>query len=289
VDLLHTRLFDDAYLQADETTVPVLDPGRGRTATGYLWAYRSGPWSERPAVVFDFQPNRRKEAPERFLQGFTGVLQVDGYAGYNGVFQTGKVIEAGCFAHARRHLFEVFEATKSPLAQQALVEISKLYEIEAQIKEASPAEWVILRRSRAGPILEQFKPWLEKTLGAAPPRSALAKAIAYTLNRWTALTRYLDNGLLNIDNNPIERALRGVALGRKNFLFCSSEGGGHRAARVYSLIESAKLNQLNVYNYLVDALTRLPACRSNDLEALLPYRWHPIQSAYNVVTRPAES
>ena len=275
VETLHGELLAERYLHADETTVPVLAPGTGRTATGYLWAYRSGPWSERQAVVFDFRPNRGKQWPTQFLRGFTGILQVDGYAGYNEVFQSGTVIEAGCVAHARRKFYDVHEATKSPVAKHALLEIAKLYAIEAEAKDLPPAERAGLRCAHAGPILDDFKQWLDQTLPQAPPRSALAQAIGYSLNRWTALLRYRDDGMLNIDNNPVERTLRGVALGRKNYLFCGSEGGGHRAALIYSLIESAKLNHLDPYAYLVDILTQLPTCRTKDLPALLPYRWQP--------------
>jgi len=273
VEALHGELLAERYLQADETTVPVLAPGTGRTATGYLWAYRSGPWSERRAVVFDFQPSRGGQWPAQFLRGFAGVLQVDGYAGYHEVFASGQVIEAGCVAHARRKFYDVHEQTKSAFAQYALLEIAKLYAIEAEAKELTPSERAVLRGARAGPILEGFKPWLEQTLAHAPPRSGLAQAIGYTLNRWTALLRYVDDGMLNIDNNPVERTIRGVALGRKNYLFCGSDGGGHRAALIYSLIESAKLNQIDPYAYLVDILTKLPSCRAKDLPALLPYRW----------------
>jgi transposase len=279
VAVLHGELLGERYLQADETTVPVLAPGTGRTATGYLWAYRSGPWSERQAVVFDFQPTRGRQWPQQFLYGFAGVLQVDGYAGYHEVFESGKVIEAGCAAHARRKFYEVHEQTKSPLAHYALLEFAKLYAIEAEAKELTSTERAALRRARAGPILGDFKPWLEQTLAHAPPRSALAQAIGYTLNRWTALLRYADDGMLNIDNNPVERTLRGVALGRKNYLFCGSNGGGHRAALIYSLIESAKLNHIDPYAYLVDILTRLPICRTKDLPALLPHRWQASQDA----------
>lgn len=278
VDALRGELLAERYLQADETTVPVLAPGTGRTATGYLWAYRSGPWSERQAVVFDFRPNRGKQWPTQFLHGFAGILQVDGYAGYNEVFTSGKLIEAGCMAHARRKFFEVHESTKSPLAQRALLEIAKLYAIEAEVTELTPARRAALRRARAGPILDGFKGWLDQTLAQAPPRSALAKAIGYTLNRWKALRRYLDDGMLNIDNNPVERSIRGAVLGRKNYLFCGSQGGGHRAALIYSLIESAKLNHIDPYAYFVDILTKLPTCRARELAALLPHRWQPARA-----------
>lgn len=275
VDRMHEELIEERYLQADETPVPVLDPGNGRTATGYLWAYRSGPWSERQAVVFDFQADRGKRWPIQFLKGFAGTLQVDGYAGYNEVMQSASVIEAACMAHVRRNFYDVHQATKSPLAQHALLEIGKLYEIEAQARDLLAGERAVLRRAQAGPILDRFKAWLQQTLAQSPPRSALAKAAAYPLNRWLALTRYLDDAMINIDNNPVERTIRGVAIGRKNYLFCGSQGGGHRAALIYSLIESAKLNHLNVHDYFADVLRRLPDCRAKDLAVLLPYRWQP--------------
>jgi transposase len=170
----------------------------------------------------------------------------------------------------------VHEATKSPLAKHALLEIAQLYEIEAQAKGFTAAERAVLRREQAGPILDRFKIWLEETLAQALPRSALAKAIAYTLNRWRALVYYLNDGMLNIDNNPVERAIRGIAIGRRNWLFAGSENGGRRAAVIYSLIETAKLNNLEPYRYLVDVLTRLPSCKSKELDSLLPSNWQPI-------------
>lgn len=270
VGRLREEMIRERYLLADETPVPVLEPGSGKTATGYLWAYRSGPWSELQAVVFDFQLSRGGEWPKRFLQGFAGTLQVDGYAGYNTVFAGDKVIEAGCLAHARRQFYEVHQATQSPIASQALAEIGKLYLIERELKELSAQERSRLRQARAGPILEAFKHWLEGVYAKSPPRGALAKAIAYSLNRWRALTRYLDDGMLNIDTNPVERCIRPIAVGRGNWLFCGSEGGGRRAALIYSLLHTAKLNALNPHDYLVDILTRLPTCKARDLDSLLP-------------------
>lgn len=273
VEQMHAELLGERYLQADETPVRVLAPGTGRTATGYLGAYRSGPWSERQAVVFDFRSDRSKEGPNRFLKGFRGTLQVDGYAGYNDVIQSEKVVDVACMAHVRRHFYDLSQATKSPLAQHALLEIGRLYEIEAEAKNRQADDRVALRQEHARPILDRFKEWLTQTLAHSPPKSALAKAAAYPLHRWAALTRYVNDGMIHIDNNPVERTLRGIALGRKNFLFCGSEGGGRRAALIYSLIETAKLNQLNVHDYFVDILTRLPDCRAKNLSALLPYRW----------------
>jgi transposase len=207
-------LASEPILHADEIPVPVLEPGNGKTATGYLWAYRSGPWSDTQAVVFDFAMSRGKEAPNRFLDSFCGTLVVDGYAGYADILRKTEVIEAGCWAHARRKLFEVWEATRSPAAKSAIEEIRKLYQIERDLKDLLPQERAHERRRRAAPLLAEFKSWLESTFAHAPPRGALAKAIRYTLNRWRALTRYLEDGLLNIDNNPVENAVRGIALGR---------------------------------------------------------------------------
>lgn len=279
VEHMRSRLLGEPVLHADETPVPVLDPGAGKTATGYLWAYRSGPWSERQAVVFDFAMSRGREAPNRFLEPFRGTLVVDGYAGYGEVLRKPDVTEAACWAHARRQFFEVWQATKSPAAQTALGEIAKLYEIEAELKLLSAEERAARRRQRAAPILAKFKDWLESTHAKSPPRSALGRALLYAINRWKPLQRFLDDGNVNIDNNPVENAIRGVALGRKNYLFCGSEGGGHRAALFYSLIETAKLHALEPHAYLVHLLTKLPTAKAADLEALMPWNYRPEATA----------
>jgi transposase len=279
VACLSKHLLDEDILHADETPVPVLDPGAGKTATGYLWAYRSSPWSKLQAVAFDFAMSRGRDAPNRFLEPFRGTLLVDGYAGYGDILKKPEVIEAGCWAHARRQFFEVWQATKSPTAQTALGEIAKLYEIEAEAKALSAEERASQRRERAGPILAKFKHWLEATYARSAPRSALGRALLYAINRWRPLQRYLEDGNVNIDNNPVENAIRGVALGRKNYLFCGSEGGGHRAALFYSLIETAKLNGVDPYAYLVHLLTRLPTAKAKDLDALMPWNFRSEASA----------
>lgn len=278
VECLAKHLLREGVLHADETPVPVLDPGAGKTATGYLWAYRTSPWSALQAVVFDFAMSRAREAPNRFLAPFRGTLLVDGYAGYGDILKKPEVTEAGCWSHARRQFFDVWQATQSPTAETALAEIAKLYQIEAELKDLPPKERAAERRQRAGPILAAFKQWLEKTYAKSAPRSALGRALLYTINRWRALQRYLDDGLVNIDNNPVENAIRGIALGRKNYLFCGSEGGGHRAALFYSLIETAKLNGVDPHAYLVHLLTQLPTAKAKDLDALMPwnYRAQPI-------------
>ena len=281
------KLTAERLLHADETPVPVLDPGTGKTATGYLWAYRTGPWSPLQAVAYDFAMSRAAEAPKHFLTPFTGTLLVDGYAGYNGVLARPGMIEAGCHAHARRYFHEVFKATGSPVAQHALLEFGKLYAIEREVQHLSPELRVQLRRQRAVPILVQLKQWLDATHANAPPKSAIGKALAYSINRWRALTCYIDDGWLNIDNNPVENAVRGIALGRKNWLFAGSESGGHRAALFYTLIETAKLNGVDPHAYLVHVLTALPTAKIKDLDALLP--WNFRQETTPVVTAPAKA
>jgi transposase len=275
VGRLIEHLLAERMLHADETPVPVLDPGAGKTATGYLWAYRTGPWSALQAVAFDFAMSRSKSVPNRFLATFQGTLLVDGYDGYHDVLAKPEVIEAGCMAHVRRQFFDLWEAHRSPTAQRALIEIGKLYDIEREVKELANDERAAERGRSAAPILEAFKVWLEATYANCAPRSAIGKAIAYTLNRWKALTRYLDDGQVNIDNNPVENAIRGIAIGRKNWLFAGSEGGGQRAALFYSLIESAKLNGIDPYAYLVDVLTKLPSAKARDLDVLLPWNYRP--------------
>ena len=178
-------------------------------------------------------------------------------------------------AHARRPFYEIAQATHSPLAQSALVEIGKLYAIEADLKHRPSPERARERRARAGPILKNFKFWLDETYARSPPKSAIAKALAYAINRWRALNRYLDDGMLNIDNNPVENAIRGICLGRRNWLFAGSEAGGRRAAQFYTLIESAKFNGVNPTAYLKHVLTALPSARAKDLDALLPWNFQP--------------
>jgi transposase len=268
-------LIAERLLHADEIPVPVLDPGAGKTATGYLWAYRSGPWSALQAVAFDFAMSRASEWPTRFLAPFTGTLVVDGYSGYNAALRRPDLIEAACMAHARRPFYEIAQATGSPIAQSALIEIGKLYAIEREVKHLLPGERAAQRQARAGPITAEFKRWLDATYAKSPPQSAIGKALAYSIHRWPALTRYLEDGWLNIDNNPVENAIRGIALGRKNWLFAGSEAGGRRAAQFYTLIETAKLNGVNPQAYLTHVLTQLPSAKAKDLDALLPWNYRP--------------
>jgi transposase len=284
LDTLHERLcrnvFASNHLFADDTPVPVLDPGRGRTKTGRLWVYAryqrtwSGPAP--PAAVYLFAPDRKAERPAAHLEDFKGILHVDGYAGFEKLTSDGDIVLAACWAHTRRKFYEVAEATGSPIAAEALRRIGELYAVEAEARGLSPAQRLAARRSLSKPIIDSLHAWLEAQLRRVPGRSTLAEAVRYALSRWEALTRFLKDGRIELDTNPVERAIRPVALGRKNHLFAGSDGGGRRWATVCSLIETAKMNGVEPYAYLKDVLQRMVDGHTvNRLDELLPWAWKP--------------
>ena len=266
-------LLEGALLHADETPLPVLRPGDGKTQKAYLWVYRSQADAAHPVVVFDYAPDRKGCHPQAFLGDWQGILQTDDYNGYDALYRTGKVTEAGCWAHVRRHFYDVNQRAPSPVAQNALLRIRKLYEIEAEIKDDPPERKAEIRQERAGPLLDSLHAWLSEVQLQVAPKSAIAKAIAYALNRWQALILYLQEGQLSIDNNPVERALRGVAIGRKNYLFAGNDAGGERAAAFYTVIETCKLNGVEPFAYLCDVLDKLPNWPNKRLHELLPWNW----------------
>ncbi len=276
IDALGRYVLAAEKLHADDTPVPVLEPGRGTTRTGRLWAYvrddRPAGHADPPAVWFRYSPDRKGERPRLHLKDFRGILQADGYAGFDQLYQEGKIVEAACWAHARRKFYDILEASKSPIAAEAIERIGQLYGVERDIRGLSADQRGATRQLRAKPILDELHAWLISTLATVSGKSDLAGAIRYALSRWPALTLYCNDGRVEIDNNAVKRAIRAVALGRKNYLFAGSDAGGHRAATMYSLLGTAKLNGVDPEAYLTWVLERIADYPINQVEALLP--WH---------------
>jgi len=272
---LQKHVFAADVVHGDDTPIPVLAPGRGKTKTGRLWTYvrdeRPSAGKVAPAVWFTYTPDRKGEHPQKHLHDFTGVLQADGYTGFSKIYESGRVLEAACWAHVRRKFVDLHELHQSPVAAEVLDRIGALYAIEKEIRGRSPDERAAVRRERSRPLLDTLHAWLQQTLETLSQKSATAKAIRYALTRWEALRRYCDDGRIEIDNNAAERALRCVALGRKNFLFAGSDAGGERAAAIYSLLGSAKLNGYNPEAYLREVLTCIAEHPITRIADLLPW------------------
>lgn len=269
----HVRTADK--LHADDTPLPVLAPGLGKTRTARLWTYvrddRPSGSQDPPAVWFAYTPDRKGAHPQQHLKDFTGVLQADGFAGFNALYESGRIREAACWAHARRKFYELEQARPSPLTGEALQRIGALYAIEEEIRGKPPQERLRVRQEQARPLLDALEGWLRETVITLSRKSDTTAAILYALNRWQALTRYCDDGAIEIDNSAAERALRAVALGRKNFLFAGADSGGERAAAMYSLIGTAKLNGMDPEAYLRHVLGRIAEHPINRINDLLPW------------------
>jgi hypothetical protein len=266
-----------AVLHADETPVAMLKPGHGKTHRAYLWSYGTTVFDPMKAVVFDFAESRAGRHVQTFFgqdtnASWRGTLICDDYAGYKQLFGE-RIAEAGCLAHARRKFFDLWANHKSTVAEQALVLFGDLYDIEREVADLDVDERRRIRQLKAQPIADDLQAWLLLQRQRVPEGSATARAIDYSLNRWTALTRYLGDGRLPPDNNWIENRIRPIALGRNNWLFAGSLRAGQRAAAIMSLIGSARMNGLDPYAYLRDVLERLPTHPARRIAELLPHRW----------------
>lgn len=275
VDALERYVLNASKLHGDDIPVPVLAPGNGKTSTGRLWTYvrddRPAGSTDAPAVWFAYSPDRKSEHPVKHLQNFHGTLQADGYAGFNRLYEKGSIIEAACWAHVRRKFYDLHEAHQSPIATEALDRIGALYAIERDIRGRPPDERRQIRQQRSLPLLHALQDWLKGCAAKLSRKSAVTVAIHYALGRWTQLLRYVNDGLLEIDNNAAERSLRAVAVGRKNYLFAGSDAGGERAAAMYSLIGTAKLNGVDPEAYLTYVLARIPDHPVQQIDQLLPW------------------
>ncbi len=263
-------------LHADETPVAMLDPGAGKTRKAYVWAYARGAFDSIPGVIYDFAQGRSARHPIEFLGRWSGTLTCDDYAGYDSVFKLHARIEAGCLAHARRKFDELAKAGASPIAAQALQRIAWLYRIEQEVAAAGSAERLAARKERGAPLWEELHAWLRQERGRVPDGGGIAGAIDYSLRRWDALGRFLQDGDVAIDNNHIENLMRPWAMGRKAWLFAGSELAGQRAAMVMSLVQSARLNGHEPWSYLKDVLERLLEHPNHRIGELLPHRWTPV-------------
>jgi transposase len=267
-------------LHTDDTPVPMLDPGSGGTRTARLWVHaiddRPHGGATKPAVWFAFTPDRRAEHPRTILKDFRGHLQADAYPGYDELYRSGHVIEVACWGHARRQIYDLHEKKATPATTELLERIAGLFRVEDKVRGQPPDLRRAARQSQAKPQIDELKARMQAFRAKLSAKSDLARAIDYALKRWAALTRYLDDGRLEIDNLIAERALRGVAIGRRNWLFAGSKAGGERAAAIYSIIETCKLNGVEPFAYVADVMQKIAEGWPNSrIGELMPWTWAP--------------
>jgi transposase len=275
-------------LHVDDTTVPVL--AKGQCRTGRLWTHvrDDKPFGGKAATaaVFYYSATREGEHAERPLAHYTGIVQADAYSGFNGLFvagrQPGPIVEAACWAHSRRKFFELARLRKMPIAIETVRRIDELFAIEREINGLPPDRRLAVRHERSKPLVDSFETWLRGARKKLSSKGPLAKAIDYTFNHWKAFTRFLDDGRICLSNNAAERALRGIAVGRRNWTFCGSDSGGHRAAVLYTMIESAKLAGVDPKAWLADVLARIADHPLHQIDALLPWNWKAARESQTV-------
>jgi transposase len=283
--LIRSHVFAAERIHADDTTVPVL--AKGKTRTGRLWTYvrDDRPFGGRdpPAAIFFYSADRGAKHPEQHLSGYAGLMQADAYAGFNRLYDArrkpGPIIEAACWAHARRKFFDLARIEKGPIAIEAVKRFDALFAIERQINGLTPAQRIAVRHERSRALVVALETWLREQRAKLSAQSKIAKAIAYSLTRWVALTRFLDDGRMCMSNNAAEREIRPIAMGRKNWTFAGSDEGGHRAAAIYTLIQTAKLNDVDPQAWLADVLARLHDHPAKRIDELLPWNWKQAREA----------
>jgi transposase len=279
VEVIQAHVLAAERIHADDTTVPVL--AKGKTRTGRLWVYvrddRPFAGPDPPAAVFFYSRDRGGEHPERHLAGYAGLMQADAYAGFNRLYEPGRkggpIVDAACWAHARRKLFDLARLNKAPIAVEAVERIDALFAIEREINGLAPEQRARVRDEHSRPLLAALQAWLRERRSKLSGKSEIAKAMDYSLKRWTTFTRFLDDGRLCMSNNAAERELRAVAIGRRNWTFAGSDEGGRRAAALYTLIQTAKLNHVDPQAWLTDVLARLPDHPVRRITELLPWNW----------------
>jgi transposase len=279
VEAIRAHVFAAERIHADDTTVPVL--ATGKTRTGRLWTYvrddRPFAGTDPPAAAYFYSPDRGGVHPEAHLASYAGLMQADAYAGFNRLYEAGRkpgpIVEAVCWAHARRKFFDLARLRQAPIALEAVSRIDALFAIEREINGLAPPPRLRVRQERGRPLVEPLEAWLRQRRARLSAKSDTAKAIDYSLRRWQGLVRFLNDGRLCMSNNAAERALRGIAVGRHNWTFAGSDAGGQRAAAIYTLIETAKLNDLDPRAWLADVLARLPDHPARQIAQLLPWNW----------------